>query len=148
MSNDEICTYKQGQLSECAPLAVPFVPPQTASEPTYDSGDALEKGTLFPGLDLPFMDYVAKSGTPNTPLAELMALDFVTHELALYLDTHKDDSEAFETWKKFAALAMEGQRRYVELYGPITKADAEAGTSWTWTNDPWPWDGMGKVASN
>lgn len=147
MSNDETCTYKQGELNQCAPLAVPFVPPQAASEPAYDSGEALAKGTLFPGLDLPFMDYIAKSGAPNTPMAELMAMDFVTHELALYLDTHRDDAEAFEMWKKFAMLAKEGQRRYSELYGPISRGDVAEGESWTWTNDPWPWDPIGEAAS-
>jgi len=147
MSNDETCTYKQGEMNQCEPLAVPFVPAQMASEPVYDSGEALEKGTLFPGLDLPFMDFIAKSGAPNTPMAELMALDFVTYELGLYLDTHKDDAEAFETWKNFTALAKEGHSRYVELYGPLTKADVATNSSWTWTNDPWPWDTMGKAAS-
>lgn len=142
MSNDNACTYKEGMLPEYAPLAVAFVPPQGASEPAYDSSEALANGTLFPGLNLPFMDYIAKSGAPNTPLAELMALDFVTHEMSLYLDTHKNDTEAFKTWKRFAALAAEGRKRYTEMYGPIDHHDVESCSNWTWTNDPWPWEYM------
>ena len=141
LNNNEACTYKEGQLPACAPLSVPFVPMQDASEPAYESGDALANGTLFPGLNLPFMDFIAKSGAPNTPLAELMALDFVTHELELYLNTHQDDAEAFETWKRFTALAAEGRTRYAARYGPVTQQDAPNCPSWTWVNDPWPWDG-------
>ena len=48
------CTYKQGSLPECAPLALAQIPAQKSSEPAYKSGEALSRGTLFPGLDLPF----------------------------------------------------------------------------------------------
>jgi len=117
-----------------------MVPMQTGSEPAYDSDVALVRGTLFPGLDLPFMDYVAAGTLEDTPMAELMALDFVTQELALYLDTHGDDAEAFETWRTFTELAEEGHRRYVEMCGPVARDDTAQSTSWTWLRDPWPWE--------
>lgn len=112
---------------------------QTQAEPAYDSAEALAKGTLFPGLDLPFMDYVATGPVGNTPLGELMALDFVTQELALYLDTHPDDREAFDTWKAFTRLAAEGRERYVELCGPVTRDETAMFDSWTWAATPFPW---------
>lgn len=139
-NNNESCTYKEGPLPCCAPLAVPMVPMQQSAQPAYDSAEALVKGTLFPGLDLPFMDYVATGTLPNTPLAELMALDFVTQELALYLDTHPDDKEAFETWKCCTELAAQGRQRYVELYGPVTRDETAMFDCWVWPEDPWPWD--------
>ena len=114
---------------------------QPCSEPAYDSADALAKGTLFPGLDLPFMDYVAVGPVENTPQAELMALDFVCQELALYLDTHPDDKDAIKTWKSFSALAKEGRKRYVEMYGPVTRADTAKFDCWVWPEGPWPWNG-------
>ena len=83
LQDKDSCTYKEGALPSCAPLAVPMLAAQPCSEPAYDSADALAKGTLFPGLDLPFMDYVAAGPVENTPQAELMALDFVCQELAL-----------------------------------------------------------------
>ncbi len=134
------CTYKEGPLPSCAPLAVPMLASQQSSEPAYDSADALAKGTLFPGLDLPFMDYVAAGPVENTPLAELMALDFVCQELALYLDTHPNDAEAFKTWKSFTALAKEGRKRYVEMCGPVKRSDTAKFNSWVWPEDPWPWN--------
>lgn len=144
-SNKENCTYKEGALPSCAPLAVSFVPKQASSKPAYDSAEALAKGTLFPGLDLPFMDYVATGTVGNTPLAELMSLDFVTQELSLYLDTHPNDTEAFETWKAFTKLAKEGRERYVEQCGPVFRSETEKFSSWVWPEDPWPWDGAGKA---
>ncbi|MCD7844441.1 MAG: spore coat protein CotJB [Oscillospiraceae bacterium] len=138
------CTYREGPLPACQALAVPMVPAQQSSQPAYDSGEALAKGTLFPGLDLPFMDYVATGPAENTPLGELMALDFVLQELALYLDTHPEDSEAFKTWKSFASLAEKGRKRYVELYGPVTRRDTAGFNAWVWPEDPWPWDNGGK----
>ena len=82
------CDTKQGPLTSCAPLAMSYTPPQQSSEPAYESKKALARGTLFPGLDLPFMNVVNKPDGMSTPLCELMALDFVVQELKLYLDTH------------------------------------------------------------
>ena len=141
MQDKDSCTYKEGALPSCAPLAVPMLATQPCSEPAYDSADALAKGTLFPGLDLPFMDYVAVGPVENTPQAELMALDFVCQELALYLDTHPDDKDAIKTWKSFSALAKEGRKRYVEMYGPVTRADTAKFDCWVWPEGPWPWNG-------
>ena len=140
MNNDDSCRYKEGPLPSCAPLAVATIPMQQGAEPAYDGPEALKKGTLFPGLDLPFMDYVATGELENTPMAELMALDFVAHELALYLDTHADDAEAFETWKVFTALAKEGRERYAERCAPVMRCDTALYDSWVWLDSPWPWE--------
>lgn len=150
MSNhNDTCSYKEGPLPSCAPLAVAMVPKQQSSKPAYEAAEALAKGTLFPGLDLPFMDYVATGAMDNTPMAELMAIDFVLQELSLYLDTHQDDIEAFETWKAFQKLAAEGRKRYIEMCGPILRKDTAMFSSWIWPDDPWPWDtSSGKAGRN
>lgn len=140
------CNFKQGSLPECAPLALAQTPMQCASEPAYDKRMALARGTLFPGLDLPFMNLVNKPADLSTPLCELMALDFVIRELNLYLDTHPDDREAFETLQKCIRLSAEGRRRYVEQYGPVSLRDLESSDVYDWLNAPWPWqqEGEGK----
>ena len=140
MASKDQCNYKEGPLPSCAPLALGTIPMQKGSTPAYDKEEALVKGTLFPGLDLPFMDYVAAGTLENVPLYELMALDFVTQELALYLDTHADDKEAFETWKCFKELAEEGRRRYAKQYGPLTCAQTAMFDGWVWPDEPWPWE--------
>ena len=45
----------EGRLPAVAPLANPFVPFQMEDPPRYEARKGLIKGTLFPGLDLPFM---------------------------------------------------------------------------------------------
>lgn len=133
------CDYRTGPLPECAPLATSLTPMQQYGFPKYEAEEALPRGTLFPGLDLPFMN-MANSSMPMTPQNELMALDFVTHELKLYLDTHEDDMEAFELFRTFLKLAKEGRKRYVEAYGPIRPSDMLGAESFTWLKAPWPWE--------
>ena len=133
-------SYKLGSLpGKLAPLALSYVPMQSSAAPSYEAGDALARGTLFPGLDLPFMNLV-NSDVPNTPLTELMAIDFVTDELELYLDTHSEDQEAFDLYQSFLALRMEARERYTGRYGPVTQCDQLGSESYTWLKDPWPWE--------
>jgi len=139
------CSFREGALNSCSPLAMAYVPMQDSTEPSYDTNQALVRGTLFPGLDLPFMNVVNKGNLTGTPLGELMALDFVIKELNLYLDTHKDDAEAFAMLKSTIALYEEGRRRYNQKYGPITVRDLKHSECFSWLQSPWPWeyqDGM------
>lgn len=132
--------YRFGSLPARAPLAMAYVPMQESARPEYDTATAFARGTLFPGLDLPFMNMINRPADVGTPEGELMALNFVVLELGMYLDTHKDDAEAFATYQSFMRLYAEGRKRYVELYGPITKADMIDSKSFTWLKNPWPWE--------
>ncbi len=133
-------SYRNGSLPGAyAPLAMAYVPMQTSSAPSYESSEALARGTLFPGLDLPFMNIVNEKA-PDVPTAELMAIDFVTDELELYLDTHADDREAFDLYQSFLSLREEARKRYTERYGVVTQFDQLGRNSYTWLQDPWPWE--------
>lgn len=132
-------SYRFGSLPEKAPLAIAYVPMQKSASPSYESNEALSRGTLFPGLDLPFMNIVNRN-VKNTPLTEMMAIDFVADELELYLDTHCDDKEAFAMYQTFLALRQEARERYVKLCGPVTQEDMLCMDSYAWLNNPWPWD--------
>ena len=145
MDNKNNCGFKDGALPSCAPLAMAYVPMQGSVKPTYNPAEALSRGTLFPGLDLPFMGMVNTGDLTGTPLGEVMALDFVAHELALYLDTHSDDAEALEIYKNILALAKTAHEKYVKLYGPLMKQDLLQAQSYTWLKNPWPWDYCGKM---
>ncbi|MCD8340570.1 MAG: spore coat protein CotJB [Clostridiales bacterium] len=79
-----------------------------------------------------------------TPLAQLQALDFVLQELALYLDTHKDDEEAFELFQQYTALMERSRASYERQNGPLNLTAAAADSSWQWTHSPWPWDLKGE----
>ena len=66
----------EGRLPAMAPLANPYVPFQIENPPKYETRKGLVRGTLFPGLDLPFMGMVNKNELPVTPLTELQAMAF------------------------------------------------------------------------
>ena len=131
--------YKTGSLPLNAPLAAAYVPMQRSALPQYEINEALSQGTLFPGLDLPFMNII-NGLKPNDPFSELQAICFAAHELALYLDTHKDDKEAFEMFRNFLALKQEAKDRYTKKYGVVCTDDLIGSDNFTWTADPWPWD--------
>lgn len=135
------CGDNCGTLPECAPLAVPYVPYQQTCPKRYSQADALNNGTLFPGLNLPFHLKVDARNVVNGHLAELQALEFVLVELGLYLDTHQGDTEAFELFKQYVALEKEAREKYEAMHGPLFQKAAANEKSWaSWLKDPWPWN--------
>ena len=103
------------------------------------------RGTLFPGLDLPFhRELKTRFPAVNTHLSELMALDFAIDELGLYLTTHRDDQEALALYWNYIRLGQEGRKRYEEMHGPLFQTDITEG-SFKWLDDPWPWDEGGNA---
>ena len=139
MNQENRETAYQGRLPAMAPLANPYVPFQLENPPKYEAKKALTRGTLFPGLDLPFLGMVNKDNLPATTLAELQALDFAIQELALYLDTHREDQDALELYRKYQQLSDRCRQVYEKNYGPLNHLSARDG-GYTWLDDPWPWD--------
>lgn len=128
-----------GKTPECGMLAVPYVPVQRSTDGSYQADKALARGTLFPGLDLPFLGMINETVETPTPLRELMALGFAVHELGLYLDTHPEDAEAESMFQKYNKLYSEGVAEYERRYGPLQMTSS--GTDgFDWVKDPWPWD--------
>lgn len=128
-----------GRLPATAPLANPYVPFQVENPPKYEPKTAIIRGTLFPGLDLPFMNMTNQKELPMTPLAELQTMGFVLHELALYLDTHRDDKEALEVFRTFQKIYAKGREKYERECGPLTHMSAME-NGYDWLDDPWPWE--------
>lgn len=128
-----------GRLPASAPLANPYVPFQIENPPIYESRKGIIRGTLFPGLDLPFMGMVNKQELPATPLAELQTMAFAIQELALYLDTHRDDQEALDLYRSFQKLYEKGKAVYEKMCGPLNHFSVADG-SYSWLDDPWPWE--------
>lgn len=131
--------YAEGRLPAMAPLANPYVPFQLENPPKYESRKGLVRGTLFPGLDLPFMGMVNKNELPVTPLTELQTMAFAIQELALYLDTHRDDLEALELYRSYQKMYDEGRKTYEKMCGQLTHMSMTEG-GFKWLDDPWPWE--------
>ena len=128
---------RHGRLPAMAPLANPYVPFQLENPPRYEAAKGIVRGTLYPGLDLPFMEEENRHMLPDSPMANLQMLGFAIQELALYLDTHRDDREALEQY-----------RAYQQMYGklaesigrPLTHMQPGKNESYGWLDDPWPWE--------
>ena len=125
----------------CAPLAFPYVPIQDKDPVRYNRMEALQTGTLFPGLNLPFKAPIqSQTKLANTALVELMALDFAIDELGLYLTTHANDQEVLQLYWSYIKLAQEGREKYEKMYGPLLQTDLTPEEGFAWLKDPWPWD--------
>lgn len=134
------CGSAMGRLPSCAPLANPYVPYQMNNPEKYQPNKGLVRGTLFPGLDLPFMGMVNSKEKSNTLGHQLQSLSFALSELGLYLDTHKDDTEALELFNAYSELQGELMAEYEKSFGPLNLRDAGQGGTWNWVENPWPWE--------
>lgn len=129
-----------GRLPEMAPLANPYVPFQMEDPPKYEARKGLVRGTLYPGLDLPFMGMVNKNELPVTPRTEMQAMHFALNELALYLDTHPEDKEALELYRQYQKLLHNGTMDYSQNCMPMTHTMPVDHKTYTWLDEPWPWE--------
>jgi len=134
------CTQNSGILPACAPLANPYVPFQQAQPETYTAAKGIVRGTMYPGLDLPFRGMVNESELPRTALHELQTMNFAITELGLYLDTHSDDAEAISLFNRYVEQYADAMQQFERQYGSLTQMGAALNGSYDWQKDPWPWD--------
>ena len=130
----------EGRLPAMAPLANPYVPFQMENPPKYEARKGIIRGTLFPGLDLPFMGLVNTKELPVTPKTELQVLGFAIHELALYLDTHREDREALELYRQYQQMYRKCMDEYTKNHGPMNHREPADAEHYNWLQDPWPWE--------
>ena len=133
-------SYMEGVLPCMAPLATPYVPFQQEDPPRYEPRKALIRGTLYPGLDLPFMGMVNQQEKNPTPKNSLQTLAFAIQELALYLDTHPQDKKALEQYRQQQNQYHEAVMEYGQKCGPMTHFMPVNDDAYSWISDPWPWD--------
>ena len=138
--NQKMRRGAEGRLPATAPLANPYVPFQLESPPKYDARKGIVRGTLYPGLDLPFMGMVNKNELPVTLKTELQVLAFAINELALYLDTHRDDQEALELYQSYQEIYHKCMQEYAENCRPLNHRTPTRGQCYQWLDDPWPWE--------
>ena len=136
--NKDRCGF-DGRLPEMAPLANPYVPFQMENPPKYDARKGMVRGTLFPGLDLPFLGMVNTREKKVTPMTEMQAMAFAIQELALYLDTHRDDKEATELYQAYQKMYHKALMETAAAGDPMTHHCPTEG-AYHWINDPWPWE--------
>ena len=121
--------------------------PQVATVPspynaaqTYQAQAGMVRGTLYPGLDLPFMGMVNQKEKSRTPMHQLQALNFAITELGLYLDTHSSDDDATALFDQYVEQYAEVLRQYEKSFGATTQMGAALTGEYEWLKDPWPWE--------
>ena len=130
----------EGRLPAMAPLANPYVPFQLENPPRYEARKGLIRGTLYPGLDLPFMGMVNNKELAVTSMTDLQALGFAIQELALYLDTHRNDMEALELYRAYQQMYNKCKEEHSQKCGPMNHHTVTEGEQYQWLDDPWPWE--------
>lgn len=130
----------EGRLPASAPLANPFVPYQMENPTRYEAKKGLVRGTMYPGLDLPFMGMINKNELPDSPMANLQALAFAIQELALYLDTHKEDQEALAQYRSYQEMYERCTLEFRKKYGPLNHHNVSTDERYAWLDEPWPWE--------
>ena len=133
---------RMGNLPAAAPLANPYVPFQNDDPPRYEAGKAIIRGTMYPGLDLPWMEQQNQNPLPDTPKATLQTLGFAIQELALYLDTHRNDRAALEQYRAYQEMYRKCQQTHRMN---LTHQDPGEGEEYEWLKDPWPWEISGNM---
>jgi spore coat protein JB len=69
---------------------------------------------------------------------KIRSLGFAINELALYLDTHPDDTKALCLHRKYAKELRDLTDKYQKVYGPLTIN--YPCNKWRWLEEPWPWE--------
>lgn len=67
---------------------------------------------------------------------------FALDEIRIYLDTHPRCKNGMEYYHKYKKLHDEAVSEFIRLYGPLTANQVENKDSWSWVNEPWPWEGV------
>lgn len=74
-------------------------------------------------------------------LRQIMEYDFALYDLALYLDTHPEDSDTLEIFHQLKNKSEQSTAEYARLFGPLTFKQVNSENYWTWVSDNWPWEG-------
>lgn len=74
------------------------------------------------------------------PMAELQALSFAVQELALYLDTHREDRDALELYRSYQEMYNRCREEYARNHGPLNHTQMTDSEAYNWLDDPWPWE--------
>lgn len=71
----------------------------------------------------------------------IRAYQFALTDLAMFLDTHPDDHQAWELRQVYRERLEKLIEEYEQHYGTLIMQQNDVDESWRqWVNDPWPWD--------
>ena len=151
MDSTNLCTCAEH-------LAMASVPKQEWCDP-YDFQTALEEGTIFPCLNLPFFKAPVgkcKCSTHNLKaditqqnreemMSRLAAVSFALNDLTLYLDTHPDCPKGTELFYQLLDERLNLLSEFATKFYPLTQISMITGhydkEEYGWSEGPMPWEG-------
>ena len=74
-------------------------------------------------------------------LMNIGIVSFTMVDLGLYLDTHPKDRRALEYFHHYAQIKKQLCREFSKKFYPLTIAEADEETKWSWGEAPLPWEG-------
>ena len=74
-------------------------------------------------------------------LSWINKVSFMAYDMALYLDTHPDDTQALEFFQKYSQMRRQALANYAAQFGPLTMHCINHEDHWQWATQPWPWEG-------
>lgn len=77
----------------------------------------------------------------NEYLHQVDMAGFMLDDAILYLDTHPCDAEALEYYRVAKEKYDGAVREYTTQVGPLFMFDVPCGDTFTWVDEPWPWEG-------
>ena len=99
----------------------------------------MEEDRNIMNTDLNSCDCNNDNLTRKEMLKKIKCYQFAVTELALYLDTHPNDTKALCLHKKYCNELKDLRDKYQKVYGPLTIE--YPCNKWRWLEEPWPWEG-------
>lgn len=116
------------------------------SNKLYSYEEGFNKGNLFKDIYSKYKNYVYKlnvSSEKDKKLLNIQMYTFALKDLNLYLDTHPSDDSMLVEFNKINNKLRQLKNEYENLYGPLCINSMNSDT-YSWINNPWPWDKGGK----
>lgn len=129
-----------GDLPHEAVVGMAYIPMQRHGSKRFEVNEGLSRGTLYPGLELPWFNDFNVRMLPDSPMTQIQSLAFAIGELSMYLDVHKEDKEALELLRAYQKTFAVMREDFVKKYGPISQHDLTDAQRYNWVDSPWPWD--------
>ena len=79
----------------------------------------------------------------NTKASLMQQIDeasFAMDDVALFLDTHPNDTAAMQYYKNVVTMRKNAMDAYESQFGPLMIENVN-GCSWDWVTEKWPWEG-------
>ena len=114
----------------------------------YTPLEGFNKGNMFSNLYLKYKNHSYNLKVNNKKdelLYKIQMYNFALRDYNLYLDLYPNDKKVLDDFNKCNKILKGLKEQYEKEYSPLTINDVTNTSSWTWINNPWPWDKGGNA---